>query len=99
MKSKEEIISKYNFICDPDVLETVEAMMEEYAQQQPGPRWVLEEIDFLEDCIKVTKEGGWSTHLVKPMQDRIEKLKNAYPQSFSVVLSGEGMSATNLKNG
>jgi len=36
MNSREEIISKYNFICDPDVLETVEAMMEEYAHQS-GP--------------------------------------------------------------
>ena len=42
MKSKEEIIAKYNFICDPDVLETVEAMMEEYQQSQPsGMRWVM----------------------------------------------------------
>ena len=37
MNSREEIISKYNFICDPDVLETVEAMMEEYAQQFRSP--------------------------------------------------------------
>ena len=37
MNSREEIISKYNFICDPDVLETVEAMMEEYAKQFRSP--------------------------------------------------------------
>lgn len=54
MKSKEEIIAKYNFICDPDVLETVEAMMEEYAHQS-GPRWGTDRffIDERSGCIAV----------------------------------------------
>jgi len=59
MNSREEIISKYNFICDPDVLETVEAMMEEYAQQsQPsGMRWVRASERLPEDGI--TKNMKW----------------------------------------
>ena len=35
---------------------------------------IEEEIAFLQKCIKETDGGGWSTHLVSPMQDRVRKL-------------------------
>ena len=66
MKSKEEIIAKYNFICDPDVLETVEAMMEEYQQSQPsGMRWVREKPANDREFVLVTASlinGEWHYH-------------------------------------
>lgn len=35
---------------------------------------IEEEISFLQKAIAETDGGGWSTHLVSPMQDRIRKL-------------------------
>ena len=34
------------------------------------------EVSLLESWIKTTKYGGWSTHLVQPMQDRVTELKS-----------------------
>ena len=68
------------------------ALIHKHALQQPGPRWVKDEVDFLEECIRITKNGGWSTHLVGPMQDRIAKLKQLYfDESPASTPSGEGM--------
>ncbi len=36
---------------------------------------IKEEISLLQKWVNTTKNGGWSTHLVKPMQDRILYLK------------------------
>ena len=34
------------------------------------------EVKLLESWIKTTKAGGWSTHLVEPMEKRVLQLKS-----------------------
>jgi len=36
---------------------------------------LLREVELLERWVSETKSGGWSTHLVQPMEDRIKELK------------------------
>ena len=80
MKSKEEIVDKYlkDNHGPAETYRDILKAMKEYAQQsQPsGMRWVMDEIAFLEECVRITKEGDWSTIFVKPMQDGIAKLKD-----------------------
>ena len=85
MKSKEEILDKYlkDNHGPAETYRDILKAMKEYAQQsQPsGMRWVMDEIAFLEECVRITKEGDWSTIFVKPMQDRIAKLKDFLSES------------------
>jgi len=36
---------------------------------------LLREVELLERWVSETKSGGWSTHLVQPMEERIKELK------------------------
>ncbi len=35
---------------------------------------IEDDIEFLQECIARSSSGGWSTHNVSPMQDRVRQL-------------------------
>ena len=88
MNSREEIISKYNFICDPDVLETVEAMMEEYAQQFRSPDMAealrLKWINLTEDMGRLLSgQRGVSIDKLNKAMNLVQDFVNTMPASLS----------------
>ena len=93
MNSREEIISKYNFICDPDVLETVEAMMEEYAQQFRSPDMAealrLKWITLTEDMGRMLSgQRGVSIDKLNKVMNLVQEFVNTLPASLSSPGSG-----------